>query len=235
MHPIPLDHTIRNAIVKTIAASLTAYIAVFGLQDKGYAKIPPTEAAMKQEQASKVEPNTYHLFEAAVKPELTLDFELITDHPFEKEATEEADRTDYEVAKILAIEGSRRLGHETEIDGSYLLKKSLQKWEEIPKEKIKGIPASEYAATQYALAYFYVHSTLNAYFEEDNPYPNSLERLQKEERASTGCPRELYARRTDRGGHALRGGHRRAGSPGVQRAGARQRIFGEPGKGRGML
>lgn len=110
---------------------------------------------------------------------MTLDFELITDHPFEKEAIEEAGRTDYEVAKVPAIEGSRRLGHETEIDGSYLLKKSLQKWEEVPKKKIKGIPASEYAATQYALAYFYVHSTLDAYFEEDTPYPNCLERLQK--------------------------------------------------------
>lgn len=97
---------------------MIAYIAVFGPQEKGHANIPPTDAAMKQEQTSKVEP--------------------ITDHPFEKEATEEAGRPDYEVAKILAIEGSRRLGHETEIDGSYLLKKSLQKWEEVPKEKIKG-------------------------------------------------------------------------------------------------
>ena len=75
-------------------------------------------------------------------------------------------------------------GNELQLQEKYeqalpILEKSLEEWKEVPPHEMKGGRAGNYAATLSALASCYVHTTIDAYSNENDLYPNSLERFRK--------------------------------------------------------
>jgi tetratricopeptide (TPR) repeat protein len=145
-----------------IVVVFSAYIGIFGLpglagkKDGQVSQQPPT--AEQQIQGSYLEQTANELF---------------------GQSAAQAGQSEYQEAMELAREGNKLQTEEQYKEALPILENALDEWKDVPNDEIKGKKAGNYAATMSALAGCYVHTTLDAYFLDHDPYPNSIERLKK--------------------------------------------------------